>query len=217
MVKKIRGLLNKHHKFSYESTETAPKFKIKVGHAGTLDPLATGLMLICTGKQTKNIDQLQAQSKEYTGTFFIGATTPSFDKEHEVDAEYPTDHITEELILATAKKFVGELKQVPPVFSAVKVNGRRLYKAARKGNMDAEPLPREVIIYDFEITKFDMPLVEFRVSCSKGTYIRSLARDFGKAVGSGAYLNSLCRTVVGNYKLENAMEMTDFEASFTEN
>ena len=213
VVKKVRGLLNKHQQFTYKTTETAPKFKIKVGHAGTLDPLATGLMLICTGKQTKNIDQLQAQSKTYTGTFFIGATTPSFDKEHEIDVTYPTMHITEDLIEETAKFFIGVLQQIPPIFSAIKVNGRRLYKAARKGNMDAEPLPREITIYDFKITKIALPLVEFKVLCSKGTYIRSLARDFGQALGSGAYLDSLCRTAVGNYQLENAMEISAFEAT----
>lgn len=215
VVKKIRGILNKNYKFSYERTETAPKFKIKVGHAGTLDPLATGLMIICTGKQTKNIDQLQAQNKEYTGTFFFGATTPSFDKEHEPDVKYPTDHITRELILETAKQFVVTFQQVPPVFSAVKVNGRRSYKAARKGNVETEPLAREVTIYDFQITKIGLPLVEFKVSCSKGTYIRSLARDFGKALGSGAYLEALCRTGSGNYRLEDAIEIADFEAKLT--
>lgn len=217
LVKKIRGLLNKAHTFSYEKGETIPKYKLKVGHAGTLDPLATGLMIICTGKQTKNIDQLQAQNKEYTGTFFIGATTPSFDKEHEPDVQYPVDHITKELIYETVKKFIGTTSQVPPVFSAVKVNGKRSYKTARKGNMDAIPSPREITIYDFQITKIELPLVEFKVTCSKGTYIRSLARDFGKALNSGAYLEALCRTSVGNYKLENAMEISDFETLLFKN
>lgn len=213
VVKKMRGLLNMHHDFSYEKGETKPKFKIKIGHAGTLDPLATGLMMICTGKQTKNIDQLQAQNKEYTGIFFLGATTPSFDKEHAIDVTYPTDHITKDQIFDTAKKFIGKSQQVPPVFSAVKVDGKRSYKSARKGKMDAEPDPREITIYEFEITKIDIPLVEFIVICSKGTYIRSLARDFGKALGSGAYLESLCRTGIGNYRLEDAIEIVDFEAS----
>lgn len=212
VVKKIRGLLNRHLRFSYDKGETKPKYKIKIGHAGTLDPLATGLMMICTGKQTKNIDQLQAQNKEYTGTFFIGATTPGFDKEKEVDVRYPTGHITKELILEAAQKFIGTSRQAPPVFSAVKVNGKRSYKSARKGNMEVEPLPREITIHDFQITRIELPLVEFKVSCSKGTYIRSLARDFGKALNSGAYLESLCRTGIGNYKLEDAMEIAEFEA-----
>jgi tRNA pseudouridine55 synthase len=212
VVKKMRGILNRSHNFTYEKGETVPKYRIKIGHAGTLDPLATGLMIICTGKQTKNIDQLQAHNKEYTGTFFLGATTPGFDKELEADAHFPTGHITEELILEAAKKFIGTIQQIPPVFSAVKVNGKRSYKAARKGNMNAEPLPREITIHEFQITKIELPLVGFRVVCSKGTYIRSLARDFGKALNSGAHLEALCRTKIGEYELKNAVELTAFEA-----
>lgn len=177
--------------------------KIKVGHAGTLDPLATGLLLICTGKKTKEISILQDLEKEYTGTFFLGATTPCFDLELKVDATFPTEHITEELIYATAKKFIGVQQQEPPIFSAVKINGERAYDKARKGEI-FEVRSKQIEIKEFEITRIAMPEVEFRIVCTKGTYIRSIARDFAKAMGSGAHLTALCRTKIGNYKSEDA-------------
>ncbi len=177
--------------------------KIKVGHAGTLDPMATGLLIICTGKATKTIDQYQAQRKEYTGTLFLGATTPSFDAETPIDAHFPVDHITEEAIYAATQQFTGELAQIPPVFSAIKVDGQPLYKKARKG-IEVKVEPRKVHVYAFEITKIELPEVQFRVVCSKGTYIRSLAHDFGKALESGAYLTALRRTKIGEYSVENA-------------
>ncbi|MEZ4809544.1 MAG: tRNA pseudouridine(55) synthase TruB [Allomuricauda sp.] len=177
--------------------------KIKIGHAGTLDPLATGLLIICTGKFTKKIPELQGQVKEYTGTFTLGATTPSYDMESEVDNTYPTAHLTEETIRAGTQTFMGEIEQVPPVFSALKKDGKRLYELARKGeNVEIEP--RKIEIFEFEITQIQMPNVHFRVVCSKGTYIRSLAHDFGKALGSGAYLSSLRRTKIGDYNVNNA-------------
>lgn len=181
----------------------------KVGHAGTLDPLATGLMILCTGKKTKQIDNYQAQEKEYTGTFFLGATTPCYDLEKEPDTFYPTGHITEEMILQAAASLTGMISQVPPPHSAVKINGQRAYEIARKGK-DPELKSREVEIKEFEITKIEMPRVDFRVVCSKGTYIRSLANDFGKILGSGAYLEKLCRTRIGDFKLENAMNLEEF-------
>ncbi len=181
----------------------------KVGHAGTLDPLATGLLIICTGKMTKQIDSYQAQEKEYTGTFFIGATTPCYDLEMEPDVVYPTNHITNEMIMQAVSAFTGKISQVPPPHSAVKINGKRAYELARKGK-DPELKSREVEISEFEITKIDLPRVDFRVVCSKGTYIRSLANDFGKTLGSGAYLEKLCRTRIGDFAVENALSLDDF-------
>ena len=181
----------------------------KVGHAGTLDPLATGLMIVCTGKMTKQIDSYQAQEKEYTGTFFLGATTPCYDLEKEPDQFFPTDHITEEMIRGAAVSLTGMISQVPPPHSAVKVNGKRAYEIARMGK-DPELKSREVEIKVFEITQIEMPRIDFRVVCSKGTYIRSLASDFGKLLGSGAYLEKLCRTRIGEFTLENAMSLEVF-------
>ncbi len=183
--------------------------KIKVGHAGTLDPLATGLLIICTGKQTKNINEYQGQIKEYTGTFVIGATTPSYDLETEVNETFPTEHITEELLHKTCEQFIGKIQQKPPIFSAIKKDGKRLYELARKGET-TEIKSREIEITEFEITKIDFPNVEFRVVCSKGTYIRSLAYDFGKALNSGAYLSVLRRTKIGNFSVENAQSIDEF-------
>lgn len=179
--------------------------RVKVGHAGTLDPLATGLLIICIGKMTKKIDQIQQQVKEYTGTFCLGATTPSFDLEHPVDATMPYDHITRELAESVAKDFVGELEQVPPLFSAVRYNGRRAYHLARVGE-SAQLETKHVIIYEFEITRFELPEVDFRIRCSKGTYIRSVARDFGAALQSGAHLTCLRRTMIGDYHVEDAIK-----------
>lgn len=183
--------------------------KIKVGHAGTLDPLATGLLLICTGKFTKTIDELQGQVKEYTGTITLGGTTPSYDLESEIDRKYPIDHITEEMVYDTTKQFIGEIDQLPPIFSALKKDGKRMYELARKGE-DVNIASRKVTINEFEITKINLPNVDFRVVCSKGTYIRSLAHDFGKALKSGAHLSALRRTKIGDYSVDNAVSPLDF-------
>ncbi|MDU8884938.1 tRNA pseudouridine(55) synthase TruB [Yeosuana sp. MJ-SS3] len=178
--------------------------KIKVGHAGTLDPLATGLLIICTGKMTKQIDSFQGQEKEYTGTIVLGSTTPSFDLETEFNETFQTQHITEALIHETTKQFIGNIQQFPPIFSAVKKNGKRLYEFARAGE-HVEIKLREVNISEFAITKIDLPEVQFRVVCSKGTYIRSLAHDFGKALNSGAHLSVLRRTKIGEFSVEKAI------------
>lgn len=182
--------------------------KIKVGHAGTLDPLATGLLIVSTGKFTKRIEEFQAQVKEYTGTFYIGATTPSFDNETKIDAEFPTEHIDEKLLLNTTQKFIGEISQVPPIFSAIRVKGERAYNIARK-NEDLKLAPRNVTIGEFELTNIDLPEISFRVKCSKGTYIRALARDYGLALNSGAYLNSLRRTKIGEFDVHNASQIEE--------
>ena len=189
-----------------------PGKKNKIGHAGTLDPLATGLLIVCTGKQTKNIELYQAQEKEYTGTFYIGATTPCFDLEKEIDQHYPTEHITDNLIYETVLDFIGTIQQTPPLYSAIRIDGRRAYKIARSG-ATAEIPSKEITISEFEITRIAMPEVDFRVVCSKGTYIRSLARDFGEALGSGAHLTALCRTRIGEYKLSDALTIEEFENS----
>ncbi|MEL4306586.1 tRNA pseudouridine(55) synthase TruB [Joostella sp. CR20] len=178
--------------------------KIKVGHAGTLDPLATGLLIICTGKFTKKIPELQGQIKEYTGTITLGASRPSYDMETEIDAVFPTEHISEEKIQNATKTFLGEIDQYPPVFSALKKDGKRLYEFAREG-VEVEIKSRKITIETFEITAINMPEVEFRVVCSKGTYIRSLAHDFGKALQSGAYLSALRRTKIGDFNVSNAI------------
>ena len=183
--------------------------KIKVGHAGTLDPLATGLLIICTGKMTKQIDLFQGQEKEYTGTMTLGNTTPSFDMETQVDKSFPTDHITKDLIHETTKNFIGTINQYPPVFSAVKKDGKRLYEFARAGE-EVEIKPREITIHEFEIIKVEKKILSFRVVCSKGTYIRSLAHDFGKAMDSGAYLSSLRRTRIGEFHVQDAQSIEDF-------
>lgn len=186
--------------------------KIKVGHAGTLDPLATGLLIICSGKFTKKIDTFQAQEKEYTGTFTLGATTPSYDLETEIDETFDISEITSEKIHEVTKQFTGEIQQQPPVFSALKKDGKRLYEYARNGE-EVEILFRTVTISEFEITKIDLPKVDFRVVCSKGTYIRSLANDFGKAVHNGAHLSALRRTKIGDFSVENAVSIAEFETS----
>lgn len=186
--------------------------KIKVGHAGTLDPLATGLLVICTGRMTKQINTFQGQEKEYTGTFVLGSTTPSYDLETEIDATFPTEHISEDLIHETTKQFIGKIEQFPPVFSAIKKDGKRLYEFARAGEA-VEIKSRQVEITEFEITKIKGSELNFRVVCSKGTYIRSLAHDFGKALNSGAHLSELRRTRIGKFKVENALSPEDFIAS----
>jgi tRNA pseudouridine55 synthase len=186
--------------------------KFKIGHAGTLDPLASGLLLICTGKFTKKISELQGQAKEYTGTFFIGATTPSYDLETEIDETFPISHIDNELIHETVKQFLGEINQKPPIYSAIKKDGVRLYEHARAGEV-IEIESRKTTIHEFEITRIALPEIDFRVVCSKGTYIRSLAFDFGKALNSGAHLTSLRRTKIGDYLIENAIDIIEFEAN----
>ena len=183
--------------------------KIKVGHAGTLDPLATGLLIICTGKQTKQIDTYQGQVKEYTGTFTLGATTPSYDLETEIDNTFSTAHITEELLYETTKQFTGEIQQKPPIFSAIKKDGKRLYELARKGET-TEIKERTVTISSFEITEIKLPEVGFRIICSKGTYIRSIAFDYGKALNSGGHLSALRRTKIGNYSVDDALSVEEF-------
>lgn len=183
--------------------------KIKVGHAGTLDPLATGLLIICTGKMTKRIDEFSGLNKTYIGKMTIGSTTPSYDLETKPNVYYPTEHINKNLIIETAKKFVGKIDQKPPVFSAVKKDGVRLYKLARKGvKVDVEK--REIIIHDFLISSINFPEIEFSLSCSKGTYIRSLAHDFGKELGSGAHLTELRRTSIGDYLVDNSLKLMEF-------
>lgn len=186
--------------------------KLKVGHAGTLDPLATGLLIICTGKMTKQIDSFQAQEKEYTGTFTIGATTPTYDLESEVDQTFETAHITEQLLRDTCQQFIGDIQQYPPAHSAVKVDGERLYEKARRGE-EVELRLRNVTITEFELTRIELPEVDFRVVCSKGTYIRSLANDFGKALNSGAYLSRLRRTRSGDFRIEDASEVMEMVGS----
>jgi len=182
--------------------------KLKVGHAGTLDPLATGLLIICTGKLTKKIDEYQAQEKEYTGTMILGATTPSYDMETEVDETYPIDALTETSIRSACGAFVGEIMQFPPAFSALKVNGERVYEKARRGEA-VEMKSRQVTISAFEITRVELPEVDFRVVCSKGTYIRSLVYDFGRRLDNGAYLSKLRRTRSGDFRIEKAFEVME--------
>jgi tRNA pseudouridine55 synthase len=184
--------------------------KFKIGHAGTLDPLASGLLIVCTGKFTKSISEIQSQAKEYTGTISVGATTPSYDLETEVDAIFPTTHIDEALIHETVKQFIGEIDQKPPVFSAIKKDGKRLYEHARAGE-EVVIESRKTTIYEFEITRIALPEIDFRVTCSKGTYIRSLAFDFGQALQSGAHLTALRRTKIGDYDVKNAIDVTLFE------
>ncbi|GGG14781.1 tRNA pseudouridine synthase B [Dokdonia pacifica] len=203
LVNKVRWLIRKNLNIK----------KIKVGHAGTLDPLATGLMIICTGKFTKRINEFMGQEKEYTGTVKLGATTPSYDLETEINETFSTDHITEEAVYAFAKAYQGTIQQRPPVFSALKKDGKRLYEFARAGE-EVEVPTREITIYDFEITRIVMPEVDFRVRCSKGTYIRSLAYDMGKGLDSGAHLIALKRTKIGDYCVDNAQDIVTFENSF---
>jgi len=204
-VNKLKHALKKHPSLLLDDKLV----HLKIGHAGTLDPLATGLLIICTGKKTKEISSFQDLPKEYTGTFFIGATTPCYDKEKEIDVIYPTEHINEEQILETAKSFIGKQEQVPPMFSAVKVDGKRLYKLARIGE-EIELKARPIEILEFEITSCNLPLVEFRIACTKGTYIRSIARDFGLALNSGAYLDALCRTKIGHFCIEDSNTPEEF-------
>lgn len=204
VVNKLRWLIRKQYDIK----------KIKVGHAGTLDPLATGLLLICTGKSTKTINELQGQIKEYTGTITLGGTTASYDLESEIEATFSTDHITTELIHETTQQFMGVIDQFPPVFSALKKEGKRLYEYARAGEK-VEVASRQIEIKEFEITSVKENEVDFRVVCSKGTYIRSLAHDFGKALNSGAHLSKLRRTKIGDYDVAKALSVEAFESQLT--
>lgn len=183
--------------------------KIKVGHAGTLDPLATGLLILCVGKETKNIEKYQGLTKEYEATFTLGATTPSYDLETEIDKTFPTEHITTELLEETSQKFTGTILQKPPIFSAIKKEGKRLYEIARQGKT-VEIEARKITIEEFKITKIDFPKVTAKIVCSKGTYIRSLAHDFGQALNSGAHLSTLRRTKIGDFSVENALTIDEF-------
>lgn len=189
--------------------------KIKIGHAGTLDPLASGLLLVCTGKFTKRITELQGQAKEYTGTITVGATTPSYDLETEINETFPIEHITDEMIHETVKQFLGEIDQRPPIFSALKKDGIRLYEHARAGE-EVEIPTRKTTIHEFEITRIALPEIDFRVVCSKGTYIRSLAFDFGKALHSGGHLTVLRRTKIGDYDVKNGYGLEAFVDSLSE-
>lgn len=191
------------NKLRWHIKQTFKIKKIKVGHAGTLDPLATGLLIICTGKFTKKINEYQGQDKEYTGTITLGATTPSFDLETKINQTFDISHLNEALLKETTKQFLGEIDQKPPIFSAIKKDGKRLYELARKGET-TEIKSRKVFISNFEITNINIPEVEFRIVCSKGTYIRSIANDFGKALNCGGHLSKLRRTKIGDFSVENA-------------
>ncbi|MCB0806565.1 MAG: tRNA pseudouridine(55) synthase TruB [Bacteroidales bacterium] len=200
VVNKIRGTI----------TRKAGIRGIKVGHAGTLDPLATGLLILCTGKFTKRISEMMGLEKEYTGTMMLGSTTPSFDLETEIDEKYPTDHLTQEAVYEAVFDFIGDIEQVPPLFSAIKVKGNRAYHFARNSEK-VNLSPRNVTIETFELTRIAIPEVDFRVVCSKGTYIRSLVRDFGKKLNSGAHLTSLRRTRIGKFSIDHAITPMQFE------
>ena len=200
VVKKVRNILRNHYKVK----------KIKVGHAGTLDPLADGLLILCTGKWTKKIEEFQNQEKEYTGTFVLGATTPSYDLETEVDQTFNIENLTKEKIESNTDLFTGDIEQAPPVFSALKKDGVRLYEYARKG-IEVEVKKRNVHVRSFEITRIELPEVDFKIACSKGTYIRSIAHDFGKSLDNGAHLSKLTRTKIGAFQLEEAIDLDDFE------
>ncbi len=202
VVNKVRWLIRKHYGLK----------KLKVGHAGTLDPLATGLLILCTGSMTKSIETYQGQEKSYTGCLKLGATTPSYDLETEVDQTFAYEHITTDMLLGATTQFTGKILQKPPIFSAIKKDGKRLYTLAREGKTTELP-DREISIEEFQITQIDLPEVEFVVRCSKGTYIRSLAHDFGRALDSGAHLTALRRTAIGDFSVENAVSIEAFEAS----
>jgi len=198
------------NKIRYKISRFLKQKKIKVGHAGTLDPLATGVMIICTGKATKRIEEFQYQTKEYVATLKLGETTPSFDLETETDGSYPVEHITRELVDVILKQFIGSIEQIPPVYSACKVNGDRAYEYARKG-IEVELKPKLLVIDEIELLSYNMPEITIRVVCSKGTYIRALARDIGQALNSGAHLIGLCRTRIGDICLKDCMEVEEVD------
>ena len=197
------------NKIRYHISRKLGEKKIKVGHAGTLDPLATGVMIICTGKATKRIEEFQYHTKEYIATLQLGATTPSYDLEKEIDATYPTEHITREMVEEVLQQFKGTIEQIPPAFSACKVDGKRAYDLARKGD-EVELKPKTLVIDEIELLECNLPEIKIRVGCSKGTYIRALARDIGEALQSGAHLTGLIRTRVGEVRLEDCMQVEDF-------
>lgn len=197
------------NKIRYHISRKLGVKKIKVGHAGTLDPLATGVMIICTGKATKRIEEFQYHTKEYIATLQLGATTPSYDLEKEIDATYPTEHITQEMVEEVLQQFKGTIEQIPPAFSACKVDGKRAYDLARKGD-EVELKPKTLVIDEIELLECNLPEIKIRVVCSKGTYIRALARDIGEALQSGAHLTGLIRTRVGEVRLEDCMQVEDF-------
>ncbi len=204
------------NKFRYLACRHIGIKKLKVGHAGTLDPLATGVMVLCTGKHTKRIEELQKGEKVYRATLRFGATTPTLDRETEPDETFPFEHITREAIDEVLPKFTGEIEQVPPIFSAVKVNGRRAYDLARSGKQDVEIKAKQIYVASIEVLNFDLPYLEVEITCGKGTYIRSLARDIGLALGSGAYLTALERRRVGEAKLDNCLDIEDIPAFLEE-
>jgi tRNA pseudouridine55 synthase len=206
-------LINKPLRWTSFDVVNKLRFKLKtkkIGHAGTLDPLATGLLIVCVGKMTKRIEEFMGLEKEYTGKFVLGKTTPSHDLETDVNEEKDISQLADEVIREKVKPFVGTISQLPPVHSAIRIGGKRAYEFARKGR-DVQLSPRDVQIYDFEITSIDLPEVSFRIVCSKGTYIRSIARDFGNALGVGAYLSALCRTRIGMFKLTDALDVDNVE------
>lgn len=200
VVKKVRNILRSNYKVK----------KIKVGHAGTLDPLADGLLILCTGKWTKKIEEFQNQEKEYTGTFVLGATTPSYDLETEIDQIFDLGNLSKEKIESNTNLFIGDIEQLPPIYSAIKKDGVRLYEYARKG-VEVEVKKRKVHVSSFEISRIELPEVDFKISCSKGTYIRSIAHDFGKSLDNGAHLSKLTRTKIGGFQLEDAIDLDTFE------
>lgn len=210
VVNKIRGAIRHYLKEQGGDNALAAR-KLKVGHAGTLDPLATGMLIICTGKFTKKIDEYMAQEKEYTGTIQFGATTASYDSETPVEQIFSTDTLTDELIRETSKQFIGTIQQVPPMYSAIKQDGKKMYELAREGKT-VEIKSREVTISAFDFTRIELPQIDFRIACSKGTYIRSIAHDLGKALNNGGYLSALRRTRIGEYKIEDAMTVDAFLA-----
>jgi len=199
LVAKVRNTISRNLKIK----------KIKIGHAGTLDPLATGVMIICTGKATKRIEEFQYQTKEYIATLELGATTASFDLEHPVDQRMEFSHVTRESVEETLKKFIGRIEQIPPSFSACKVDGRRAYKMARNGE-EVILKPKVLVIDEIELLDYELPMIKIRVVCSKGTYIRALARDLGESLGCGAHLTALCRTRIGDIGLEDCLNFNDF-------
>ena len=205
----LLGYLRKELEAGRHTLVHGQKVRIKIGHAGTLDPLASGLLIVCIGKQTKQIDSYMGRDKEYTGSFFLGATTPSFDLETEVQLAGSISELTTNLIHQTTQQFIGEQQQFPPVYSAIKKDGKRLYESARAGK-EVELESRTVMIREFEITQIELPLVHFRIVCGKGTYIRSIANDFGAALGCGAYLNSLRRTQIGEFDVKDAITVEQF-------
>ena len=216
VVKKLKKPLLEEYRLQFPEAERKTIKRFKVGHAGTLDPLATGLLVLCTGKLTKKISEIQDAEKEYTGTIVLGATTASYDLETEPEGHKPFDFVTEQMVLDMAKSMEGIQQQIPPIHSAIKVDGRRAYDMARKGQ-EVELKSRTIEIRQFEITRINLPEIDFRIVCTKGTYIRSLAHDYGQKIGTGGHLSALCRTRIGTYELKNAVNPLDFMSQITVN